>query len=60
MCTIPFQPSRPRDWLQAAWQQAVFALYLAEDRIAPEVVETNKQIFAHRPQKHGERRGIYG
>ena len=25
--------------LEAAWQEAVFALYLAEEKIAPEVVE---------------------
>ena len=28
------------DRLRAAWQEAVFALYLAEDKIEPEVVES--------------------
>ena len=32
-------PELDLDRLQAAWQEAVFALYLAEEKIEPEVVE---------------------
>ena len=32
-------PELDLDRLEAAWQEAVFALYLAEDKIEPEVVE---------------------
>jgi hypothetical protein len=32
-------PQLDLERLQAAWQEAVFALYLAEDKIEPEVVE---------------------
>ena len=32
--------------LEAAWQEAVFALYLAEEKIAPEVVE-NMRTWEH-------------
>ncbi len=32
-------PQLDMERLQAAWQEAVFALYLAEEKIAPEVVE---------------------
>jgi hypothetical protein len=34
------------DRLRAAWQEAVFALYLAEDKIGPEVVE-NMRTWPH-------------
>ena len=32
-------PELDLERLEAAWQEAVFALYLAEDKIEPEVVE---------------------
>jgi len=32
-------PELDLERLQTAWQEAVFALYLAEDKIEPEVVE---------------------
>ena len=32
--------------LETAWQEAVFALYLAEDKITPEVVE-NMRSWPH-------------
>ncbi len=34
--------------LEAAWQEAVFALYLAEDKIEPEVVENMRTWHGHR------------
>jgi hypothetical protein len=33
-------PELNLEQLQTAWQEAVFALYLAEDKIEPEVVES--------------------
>ena len=39
-------PELDLERLQAAWQEAVFALYLAEDRIEPEVVE-NMRTWPH-------------
>jgi hypothetical protein len=39
-------PELDLDRLQAAWQEAVFALYLAEDKIEPEVVE-NMRTWPH-------------
>jgi len=39
-------PELDLDRLQAAWQEAVFALYLAEDKIEPEVVE-NMRSWPH-------------
>ena len=39
-------PEFDMDRLHAAWREAVFALYLAEDKIAPEVVE-NMRTWAH-------------
>ena len=39
-------PELDLDRLEAAWQEAVFALYLAEDKIEPEVVE-NMRSWEH-------------
>ena len=39
-------PELDLERLQAAWQEAVFALYLAEDKIEPEVVE-NMRAWPH-------------
>ena len=39
-------PELDLERLQAAWQEAVFALYLAEDKIEPEVVE-NMRTWPH-------------
>jgi hypothetical protein len=39
-------PKLDLDRLQTAWQEAVFALYLAEDKIEPEVVE-NMRTWPH-------------
>jgi hypothetical protein len=39
-------PELDLERLQAAWQEAVFALYLAEDKLAPEVVE-NMRTWPH-------------
>ena len=39
-------PELDLDRLEVAWQEAVFALYLAEDRIEPEVVE-NMRTWEH-------------
>jgi hypothetical protein len=39
-------PELDLERLQTAWQEAVFALYLAEDRIEPEVVE-NMRTWPH-------------
>jgi len=39
-------PELDRDRLQAAWQESAFALYLAEDKIEPEVVE-NMRTWPH-------------
>ena len=39
-------PEFDRERLRAAWREAVFALYLAEDKIEPEVVE-NMRIWPH-------------
>ena len=39
-------PELDMDRLHAAWREAVFALYLAEDKIGPEVVE-NMRTWGH-------------
>jgi hypothetical protein len=39
------------DRLRAAWQEAVFARYLAEDKIEPEVVEDHARVAAQRLQR---------
>ena len=39
-------PEFDMDQLLVAWQEAVFALYLAEDKIEPEVVE-NMRTWEH-------------
>ena len=39
-------PELDMDRLHAAWREAVFALYLAEDKIGPEVVE-NMRTWPH-------------
>ena len=39
-------PELDLERLEAAWQEAVFALYLAEDKIEPEVVE-NMRTWQH-------------
>jgi hypothetical protein len=39
-------PELDLERLRAAWQEAVFALYLAEDKIEPEVVE-NMRTWPH-------------
>ena len=39
-------PELDLDRLQTAWQEAVFALYLAEDKIEPEVVQ-NRRTWPH-------------
>ena len=49
--------------LEAAWQEAVFALYLAEGKIEPEVVE-NMRTWQHsgfsRPSlRDGARQSVY-
>jgi hypothetical protein len=38
-------PELDLERLQTAWQEAVFALYLAEDKIEPEVVENMRSCF---------------
>ena len=43
---FPEVPQFDMDRLRAAWQEAVFALYLAEDKIEPEVVE-NMRTWPH-------------
>ena len=42
-------PELDLERLEAAWQEAVFALYLAEDKIEPEVVE-NMRTWQHSGQ----------
>ena len=44
-------PEFDMDRLHAAWREAVFALYLAEGKIEPEVVENMRHLAAQRFQR---------
>ena len=45
--------------LEAAWQEAVFALYLAEDKIEPEVVEEHAHLARAPSCSDGRRPGAW-